>query len=161
MSVMTLLRRADGHAIAHPVIELIDTQSRHNVYITIATASGEPQADFAARDFGVGKPIISTLFRQDPAFGVRVSGDSFTCNTDNTELGCEQGINRVFRFRLRPADIVSVISRARELDPDLSANIADYAIDNFSFNTEVSGDAKIGLSLYGYKLEVYMRDHSY
>lgn len=156
--VQTLLRGADGHAIAHPVIELIDTKSRRNLYITIGTISGEPQADFTARDFGVGKPIVSTLFRKDPAFGVRIAGDTFLCNTDNLESGCPQGNNAFFRFRLRPVDIAAVVARARKLDPGLSASIADYAIDNFSFNNEVSGDAEIGLSLYSYTLQIYMRD---
>ena len=53
------------------------------------------------RDFGVGKPIISTLFRSDPAFGVRLAGNSFLCNTDSLLSGCLQDGNSYFRFRLR------------------------------------------------------------
>ncbi len=160
VTVKTLLRRSDGHAIAHPVIELTDTKSRRNFYITIGTISGEPQADFTALDFSTSKPIVSTLFKNDPAFGVRLAGDTFMCNTDNLEYGCEQGNNTYFRFRLRPTDVAEVVARARKLDPRLSANIADYTIDNFSFNTEVSGDAEIGLTLANYKMEIFMRDNA-
>ena len=152
LKVKTLLRRAGGHAVAHPVIEIVDTKSARKIYIAIGTVSGESQADFTGLDFG-GKPIVSTLFRKDPAFGVRVSGDTFTCNTDNLESGCPGGL---FRFRLRPIDIANVVERARKIDPYLSSDIADYALDNFSFNSEVSGDAEIGLTLSGYELKIFM-----
>lgn len=155
-TVRTLRRGADGHAIAHPTIELIDTRSRRNVYLTIGTISGEPQADFSARDFGIGKPIISTTFRADPAFGVRLAGNTFICNTNGPDSLCDQKDNTFFKFRLRPADIASVVERASKLDPAISRNIADYAIDNFSFNTEVSGDAEIGLNLRQYTLQIYV-----
>ena len=43
------------------------------------------------------------------------------------------------------------------LTPFALRNIANYAIDNFSFNSEVSGDAEIGLKLGQYTLQIYAR----
>ena len=62
-----------------------------------------------------------------------------------------------FAFRLRKQDISLVIARARTLDTALSADIADYAIDNFSFNNEVSPDGQVGLTLTNYTLSIFNR----
>ena len=157
LQVKTLVRRLGAHAIAHPIIELFDTKSGHNVYVTIGVVSGEPQGDFAAFDPVLGKTLVSTTFRANPAFGERVAGDTFTCNT-NAFVDCAQGSNTYFRFRLRPVDVASVVATARNIDPTLSPDIADYALDNFSFNTRVFGDAEIGLRINTLRLETFMRE---
>ncbi|MEP7157462.1 MAG: hypothetical protein ABI905_16900, partial [Betaproteobacteria bacterium] len=101
--------------------------------------------------------IVSTTFRANPAFGERVAGDAFTCNT-NAQVSCDQGTNTTFRFRLRPVDMATIVATARGIDSALSADIADYALDNYSFNTRVFGDAEIGLRINAIRIETFMRD---
>jgi hypothetical protein len=160
-------RRAAGQsndqsfAQSHPVIELIDTRSRRNFYFTLAAASVaahpmRPEDDFAGKDFGIGNAIVSTVFRANPAYGIRVSGQAFVCNTNDETAICNAG-NTQFKFRMRPEDFRQVLAKARTLDPLLSADLADYAIDNFSFNSEVSGDAQIGVMLRSYTLSIFAR----
>ena len=162
LTVKTMQRANEsGYAQSHPVIELIDTKGRRNFYITIGAAAvlplpTTPETDFYAKDFGVGNAIVSTVFRDNPGFGVRLSGTSFSCNTINNPNACPARPTN-FRFRLRRQDIAFVIAKARALDPALSPDIADYAIDNFSFNNEVNGDAQVGLTLANYTLTIFDR----
>ncbi len=162
LAVKTFRRdTAQGFAQSHPTIELIDSRSRRNFYLTLGVASvashpARPEDDFAGRDFGIGNAIVSTVFRANPAFGVRVAGQAFTCNTNGEGDVCNPA-NTAFRFRLRPADMRQVLARARSLDPLLSADLADYAIDNFSFNNEVNDHAQIGVMLRNYTLSIYSR----
>jgi hypothetical protein len=155
------VRRADAgsHAISHPTLELIDTRSRRNLYITLAGAQTVPLAkdeagDYFAADVGSGKVIVSTSFRSKPSFGQRISGESFYCDADATSHQCATSGGGSFAFRLRPADIAYVIAKARKLDPALSPNIADYAIDNFSFNNEAFNNAELGVRLDRYALTI-------
>ena len=150
-----------GYVQSHPVIEMIDTKSRRNFYITIGAAAvaplpTTPEGDFYGKDFGFGNAIVSTIFRDNPGFGVRLSGNAFWCNTLNNTGSCPPTAT-LFAFRLRRQDIAFVIAKARALDPLLSPDIADYAIDNFSFNNEVSADGKIGLTLTNYTLSIFNR----
>lgn len=115
-----------------------------------------PETDFSGKDFGVGNAIVSTVFRDNPGFGVRLSGSAFACNTLNDPGACPQA-QGLYRFRLRRQDIAFVVAKARALDPALSPEIADYAIDNFSFNNEVNGDAQVGLTLTSYTLSIFDR----
>ena len=162
LAVKTMRRGdAQGYSQSHPVIELIDTASRRNFYITLGAAAitpfpATPETDFFGKDFGVGKAIISTVFRDNPGFGVRVAGSALVCDSDSPATSCP-ATPTSFRFRLRPQDIAFVIAKASTLDPLLSANPADYAIDNFSFNNEVNGDAEVGLTLNNYTLSVIRR----
>ncbi|MEQ1516967.1 MAG: hypothetical protein ABL931_10820 [Usitatibacteraceae bacterium] len=154
------VRRADdaSHAITHPTLELIDTKSRRNLYITIGGAQTLPlptneAEDYFAADVGSGKIIVSTSFRANPSFGERIRGESFFCAASSTAHACDAG-DPNFAFRLRPSDIAFIIAKARKLDSSLSPNIGDYAIDNFSFNNEVYKNAEIGLSLSNYTLTI-------
>ena len=162
--LIKIMQRANeqGYAQSHPVIELIDTRSRRNFYITIGAAAVAPlpanaEGYFLFKDFGVGNAIVSTIFRDNPGFGVRLVGNAFWCNTANNTGSCPQTAT-LFAFRLRRQDIAFVIAKARTLDPVLSADIADYAIDNFSFNNEVSPpDGQVGLTLTNYTLSIFNR----
>ncbi len=154
------VRRADegSHAISHPTLELIDTRTRRNLYITVGVAQTTPvptsaAEDYFAADVSTGKIIVSTSFRANPGFGERISGDTFFCSATATSHQCNQGASH-FAFRLRRADIAFVIAKARTLDATLSADIADYAIDNFSFNNEVLNNAEIGLRLGAYTMTI-------
>ena len=80
----------------------------------------------------------------------------FWCNTANNTGSCPPAAT-LFAFRLRRQDIAFVLAKARTLDPTLSPDIADYAIDNFSFNNEVSEDGLIGLTLTNYTLSIFNR----
>ena len=150
-----------GYAQSHPVIELIDTKSRRNFYITIGAAAvtplpTTPEGDYFGKDFGFGNAIVSTIFRNNPGFGVRLAGNAFWCNTANNTGACPPTAT-LFAFRLRKQDIAFVLAKARTLDSALSPDIADYAIDNFSFNNEVSADGQLGLTLTNYTLSIFNR----
>ena len=150
-----------GYAQSHPVIELIDTKSRRNFYITIGAAAvtplpTTPEGDYFGKDFGFGNAIVSTIFRDNPGFGVRLAGNAFWCNTANNTGSCPPTAT-LFAFRLRKQDIAFVLAKARTLDSALSPDIADYAIDNFSFNNEVSADGQLGLTLTNYTLSIFNR----
>ena len=158
---VSYVRRADegSHAISHPTLELIDTRSRTNLYITLGGAQTVPlprneAEDYFAADFGSGKVIVSTSFRANPSFGERIRGDSFFCDATANSHRCDGLAVKSFAFRLRPADIAFVIAKARKLQPLLSPNIADYAIDNFSFNNEVLNNAELAVALSFYTLEI-------
>ena len=84
------------------------------------------------------------------------AGLAFTCNTNGEADVCNPG-NTAFRFRLRPDDMRLVLARARSFDPLISADLSDYAIDNFSFNNEVNDHAQIGVMLRSYTLSIYSR----
>ena len=161
--LIKIMQRANeqGYAQSHPVIELIDTKSRRNFYITIGAAAvaqlpTSPEGFFVFKDFGVGNAIVATIFRDNPGFGVKLAGNEFWCNTANNTGACPP-VATQFAFRLRKQDIAFVIARARTLDTALSADIADYAIDNFSFNNEVSTDGQVGLTLTNYTLSIFNR----
>ena len=163
---VTFIRRADeaSHAISHPTLELIDTRSRRNIYITLAGAQTVPlpqreAEDYFAADVGTGKVIVSTSFRDNPSFGERLRGTSIFCAATATSHQCDQPRNTGFIFRLRPADIAYVVAKARKLDPSLSPNIADYAIDNFSFNNELYGNAELAVALSYYQLTLYEQQY--
>ncbi len=53
--------------------------------------------------------------------------------------------------------VARVLDAARTLDPALSADPADYLLDNFHFNNEVFGDGEIGINLADYKVELIRR----
>lgn len=160
LAVKTMRRtdKLNGYSQSHPVLELVDTRSKLHLYITLGVAaitpmSTTPETDFFARDFGIGTVIVSTTFRDNPSFGIRKSGGTIICDTDSTPCVGYGG----HRFRLRPEDISFIVNKARTLEPLLSPTIADYAIDNFSFNSEVSGLAEVGISLSNYTLSVIPR----
>ena len=50
-----------------------------------------------------------------------------------------------------------VLDDARTLDATLSADPADYLVDNFHFNNEVGGEGEIGLTLHAYRLRLLRR----
>lgn len=150
------------HAISHPVIELYDTKSHQNLYITIGAAQTVPVAmreedDHFAFDTGTGKVIVSTMFRDNPAFG-KTTGQSFYCAADDNSHLCETPASRSFSIDLSRADMAYVVAKARRLNPSLSPNVADYAIDNFSFNNEIGRGSELGLNLSNYALLVFDDD---
>ncbi len=160
------VRRGDSesHAISHPTLELIDTRSRRNLYITLAGGQTVPipnneKEDYFAADVGTGKIIVSTSFRANPAFGERIRGESFFCSATADNHQCNQTGDGSFAFRLRPADIAYVIAKARKLDSTLSPDMADYAIDNFSFNNETFNNAELGLRLHSYRLDIFEQQY--
>jgi hypothetical protein len=159
--VKVMRASSPGVAQSHPVLELIDTRSRRNFYITFGAAATialatRPEDDFSGRDFGVGNAIVSTVFRDNPAFGIRKSGQAFVCNSGTSSGNCNPG-NTLFQFRMRPEDFRAVLAKARTLDPNLSPDLADFAIDNFSFNNEVGDSGEIGLILRNYTLSIFAR----
>lgn len=147
-----------SHAYGGPTLEWIDTTTRRNVYVTLQVFGTQPYGEFVSIDASTGKPIVSTLLsghdRPLNTFGETLLGNVTQCpGALNTWNRCDLALAN--RFRLRAADFKRVIALARNLVPELSANIADYALDNFHFNNEVLGDAALKIVLSGYRLELF------
>jgi hypothetical protein len=143
------LRRGDNasHGYGHPVIELLDRRSTRRFNVTLGAYGTQPPSDFVARDVTSGNVIVSTFFRDAPAFGRRLAGDWVACG------GCAPESS--FGFAINRAEFAQAIARARSLEPELSTDPADYLVASFRFKNEAYGDAEIGVTLGPIALESY------
>jgi hypothetical protein len=156
------LRRKDSasHAYGHPTLQFRDLRSGHQLYVTIGTfgtnitGPADIATDYTAVDGGTGRVIVGTMFRADPAFGKRITGDALACHADASSGDCGVSGPQSYHFRIRRADFPVILARARALDPALSTDPADYFLANFHFNNEIYGNAELGLTLSGYRLEI-------
>ena len=141
-----------SHAYGHPTIEFIDARSREHLYFT-ALAYGRPNgSDYLAPDVGTGKVIVGTEFRSSTPYGRSIG--SSTLSTPPGFVGAATGL---FDFRMAREDFQRVIDAARTVNPRLSADPADYLVDNFHFNNEVVGNAEIGAGLGQFSLRLVAR----
>ncbi len=151
------LRGPNSHAYGHPTIEFIDQKSGHHLYYTVLAYGTIAGGDFVAPDVATGKVIVGTTARDGSPFG-----RNFGSVTFSTPSGLEAGPSAQsrfgrFDFRVDRAEFQRILDAARQADPALSANPADYLVDNFHFNNEVVGDAEIGMNLYHVSLRVMRR----
>lgn len=157
LNVKTLnVRSAGGAAYGHPTVEFIDQKSGHHLYFTVLTYGTVPVADYLAPDVGTGKVIVGTTFRDGSPYG-----RNFGLPTLPTPSGFQApnfwGWGGAFEFRMDRGEFQRVVNAARSVDAALSAEPADYLVDNFHFNNEVFGDGEIGINLTGFKLELLRR----
>jgi hypothetical protein len=144
---------AQSHAYGHPLIDFRDTKSGEHVEVTLQTYGTQTPGDFVGRDAITGQAIVSTVFRDQPLFGTRLQGTFIPCHADAVSGACDaSGID--FSFRIDADDFAKVLALARGVNPALSANPADYAIENFQFRNETFRDAEIGLVVNAVRLTV-------
>ena len=153
-----VVREEGGHAFGHPTLEFTDQRSGKNLYFTMLTFGTQPpdDSDYLAADLFTGKVIVGTTLRAASPylrnFGlptlrlplVFISEDPF-------------GTGGAFEFRIDRAEFQRVLDAARRLDPTLSADPADYMVDNFHFNNDVYRHGDLGLTLADFKLELVRR----
>jgi hypothetical protein len=142
---------AQSHAYGHPLIDFRDTKSAEHVQVTLQTYGTQTPGDFVGRDAITGTVIVSTVFRDQPLFGTRLQGTFIACQADAVGGACDaSGID--FSFRIDADDFAKVLALARGVNPALSANPADYAVENLQFRNETFRDAEIGLVVNAVRL---------
>jgi Repeat of unknown function (DUF5648) len=153
------LRSPGSHAYGHPPLEFIDRRSGLHLYFTVLAYSttAPSEADYLARDVATAKVIVGTAHRP----GAGAYGRSVGASTAFTHSGYAAGsgtpLGGTFDFRIDRAEFQRVVDAARQLEPALSPDPADYLVDNFHFNNEVYGDGEIGLNLAHVTLRLLRR----
>lgn len=156
LEVRTVRRsNAESHAYGHPTLQFIDTRSRRHFYFTLQTYGTIAPGDFLGLDLSTSRPIVSTVFRNNPAFGTRLSGDFIPCTATVDSGSCAVQTSTDFKFSINRSDFQGIVKAAQKIDPLLSGNVADYALANFHFNNEVYLDGELGMTLSDYKLEIF------
>jgi len=142
----------------HPTIEFIDQRSGHHLYFTVLTYDDRPitDADYLAPDVGTGKVIVGTTFRASSPY-VRSFGLTTLQAPSGFVAPNPWGLGGYFEFRMDRDEFQRAVNAARTVDSALSADPADYLVDNFHFNNEVFGDGEIGLNLDSYTLALLRR----
>lgn len=150
--VVKTLRRGDdaSHAYGHPVIDFLDRRSARRFHVAIGTYGTLQPNDLLARDVTSGQVIVSTVFREAPAFGRVLAGRWIGCGD------CAPATD--FKFVLNRAEFAQALALARRLEPDLSTDPADYLVASFRFKNEAYGDAQIGVALTRFMLESYFTE---
>jgi Repeat of unknown function (DUF5648) len=149
-------RNPASHAYGHPTLEFTDQGSGHNLYFTVLTYGTVAPVDFVAPDLGTGKVIVGTTFRDGSPYLRNFGRGTLQLPRQfvSADVSGERG---VFEFRMNRDEFQRVLDAARAVDGALSANPADYLLDNYHFNNEVYGDGEIGLNLGGLRLEMLRR----
>lgn len=107
-------------------------------------------------DGSTGKIIVGTTLRATSPY-LRNFGLPSLYTAPGFVSPNDWGWGGAFEFRIDRAEFQRVLDAARTLDAALSADPADYLLDNFHFNNEVFGDGAIGLNLADFKVELIRR----
>jgi hypothetical protein len=155
--VKTLRRDEPGaHAYGHPIIQFADARGGRSFYLTLQAFGTVPPGDFVGPHAVNGWAIVSTVFRDRPAFGERLAGSFAACDPGSGG-GCIPERTQ-YKFQLRRGDFQEVLRRARSVDPALSADAADYFVAAFGFQVETYLDARVGATLDEVKLDLMEPD---
>jgi hypothetical protein len=149
------LRRssADAHAYGGPVLHFVDGMSGSGFWMTLQTFGTVPQGDFVGLDVTTGTPIVSTSFRERPAFGRRVFGEFARCFPE-AAVACLPGSTN-FQFAIGKADFARVLAMAQTANGALSPDPARYFLQSFRFQAETYLDASISMALSGMGIEIW------
>ena len=146
-----------SHAYGATTLQFSDAVSGHTFLVTVQAYGTVPPGDFAAPDARSGEPIVSTVFRPDPAFGRVLSGSFIACKGDGSPCAPQSGSTPAtqFTFSLTRADFQAALGRARTVDPALSGDAASYFLSRVAFNNETYLDARLGATVSGLTAEVW------
>ena len=148
------VRNDQSHAYGHPTLEFTDRSSGRNLYVTAGTyGTVALGGTFLAVDEFTGKVIVGSSLTHDSPYLRNLGLAAIQLPRDFTSP-FPTGTGGSFEFRIGLAEFQRVLEAARTLQPQLSANPADYLLDNFHFNNEVVNDGEIGLRLWGYTLQL-------
>jgi hypothetical protein len=152
LTVPTIVRGdASSHAYGNLVLQLADVKSGRSFYATVQAYGTQPPADFVAPDAFTGFAIVSTSFRDAPAFGARLAGDFKSCASGAVCIAAPA----TYRFRMIDADMAKAVQLARTLDPALSTDLADYFVAQFRVHNETYGNAELGATVTQAALSLY------
>jgi hypothetical protein len=144
------IRRTDSasHVYGLPVLQFRDARSGESFYFALQTFGTVPPADTVGADMKTGKIIVSTVFRADPLYGQRVSGDFMPCDADAVSGRCAGGGGK-YDFMITRGDFARIVAAARGANPLLSPDVADYLVVNFSFRVQSYLGGEAGLAVAG------------
>jgi hypothetical protein len=119
-----------------------------------AGAIGTPAAsDFATRDAATGEVLVfASLFPGSP-FG-RSRGLPTLRTPHVFDADHSWGWGGDFEWRVNRSEFPRTLALARQVDPSLSAEPGDYAIESFGIKGEVVGEASIGFNLQRMRLAI-------
>ncbi len=150
------VRNAQSHAFGHPTLEFMDSRGGRNLYFTAVTYGTVEPNDLLVVDGSTSKIIVGTTLRATSPY-LRNFGLPSLYTAPGFVSPNYWGWGGAFEFRMDRAEFQRVLDAARTLDATLSADPADYLLDNFHFNNEVFGDGEIGLNLADFKVELIRR----
>lgn len=141
------------------VLRFRDRISSRALMVTLQAFGKGPPGNAVMRDAFTGQPIVSTFFSffgaPSAAFGRTDAGSHAQCSDAIPLPTCFVSVRfspLPYAFRIARADFVKIIAMAREVDPALSPDPADYRVSSFQFRGETYLDAKVAFSIYGLTL---------
>lgn len=149
------VRRANvqSHGYGAPMIEFRDVRSGAAIDVSMLTYATFPPGDFVgAIDARTSNVYVSTSMGARTLFGTTLEGAFIPCAGDGACAGT--GFTR-FNFRITAADFAKILALARDSNPALSANPADYALVNFRFRNGILGTADVGVTIAQLSLGIY------
>lgn len=152
------MRSAGGGAYGHPTVQFLDTKSGRYIDFNVLAYGTVPQTDYLALDAVTGHAIVGTVFGPNASYGRSLGAAAFaTPSGFDMRFGYGPANHGDFDLRLSRDEFGKVLASARTVDPSLSADPADYMVDNFHFRNEVAGDGELGAALQGFRVRLLRR----
>jgi hypothetical protein len=139
-------RTAASHAYGHPTLEFIDIRSGRHLYFTVLAYGTIEGGDYLAPDVASQIVIVGTTPRAANSYG-RSAGTGWARVPRTYSASTGPGERSQVDFRMDVGEFRSVLDAGRRVDARLSADPADYVLDNYHFNNEVVNDGEIALNL--------------
>lgn len=135
---------AGTHAYGHPALTFRDRASGLRFEVTVQTFGTVPPAEFA----GVvnGRVLVSTVLGSASGFGRSLYAYEHLRSAPGQPRGAD--------YRMDRAAFATALARARAIEPRLSPDPADYAMEAFAFKVETYLDARVGVTFGQVDLEV-------
>jgi hypothetical protein len=132
------------------VLRFRDRTTGRALMVTLQTFGEGSPVNAVLRDAFTGQPIVSTYFGTGTAFGWADQGSYARCSDAIYPPSCRIAVRfgpLSYAFRIARADFVKVIAMAREVDPALSPDPADYLVSSFQFRGETHLDASMSFQV--------------
>jgi len=148
-------RYDDGPAQSYGlgVLRFQDRTTGRSLMVTLQVWGRAKPVNVVLRDVFTGQPIVSTFFGfGGNSFGTTDSGGYVECPGP-----CIVSVRlqfATFAFRIARADFAKVIAMARQVDPGLSGDPANYLVSSFQFRGETHRSAAVGFAVDGLTLSL-------
>jgi hypothetical protein len=142
-----------SHVYGHPTIEFVDRASGLALHFSVLTFGSDPGGDYLGRDAFTGATIVGTTYRPATAYG-----RSIDTPTLRVPLEAPIGAPRGFQFAMNRAEFQHVLDKARQLEPRLSNDPADYAVTAFRYKNEVVGNGTFDTGIWQLSLSLWPAD---
>lgn len=146
LRVRRLAAVAGSAAYGQAVMDWFDRTSGFHFYFLVQAFGTIPAPDNILVDGAGGNVIVATSFSGASGYG-RNGGVAAQFTPAGFVSAETRGTGGHYEFRFGREEFARVLAAARTLNPALSANPADYMLDDYHFNNEVAGDGEIGMNL--------------